>query len=228
MGGTYGCRTCDGPGRTQQQGSREGVWEYDTGGGLLGQERAEAGGWVGRHGTGLSRPGWWWPGSAETGEVNPTETTVPRHAWLNTLVGMLDSTFVLTEEELFFCQQIVRQLLDALHIPERGAPENVPTPLAAELTTSFWSVQLHAPGRDNPVLRNPRTTRPGDTVVTIEAWRNTLVGMLLAAYPDLDPTEYLAATQVFDDLLVALGVPSRAARFVPEDVVRAHLEVEGL
>jgi hypothetical protein len=153
--------------------------------------------------------------------------TAPRHAWLNTIVGMLDAAFILTDEELFFTQQIVRELLIALRIPSRGAPINVPTPLAAELNGSFWSVQLTSPGRDNTMLRRPRATQPFDTTVTLEAWRNTMVTLLVSAYPDLTPLEQLAATKVFDDLLAALGVPARAARFVPVDVVRAHLEVEG-
>jgi hypothetical protein len=147
---------------------------------------------------------------------------------LNTFVGLVDAAFVLTDEEVFFSQQIVRKLLDALHIPERGEPANIPTPLVAELDTQFWSLQLNGPGRDNADLRRPRAASPDDTVVTLEAWRNMLVNMLVGAYPDLDALEVVAATKVFDDLLVALGVPARAARFFPVDVVREHLEVEGL
>jgi hypothetical protein len=148
--------------------------------------------------------------------------TLPRHVWLNTYVGILDAAFVLTDEEAYFCQDIVRNLLDTLNIPGRGPVAAIPVPLLSEAEHQTWSVHLHG-SRDNLALHRPREVVAGDTVVGVDAWREALVGMLTAAYPDLDAYERLAVAKVFDDLLVALGVPGRAARFLPENVVRAHL-----
>lgn len=148
---------------------------------------------------------------------------IGRHTWVNTIVGILDGAFALTDEERFFTQDIVRKLLAALRIPERGRPEQLPAAVASEAEAGLYTLSLYEP-RDAGVVRHPRTVRPGDTVVTLEAWRQALVTLLADGYPDLDAFEVVMATKTFDDLLVALGVPSRAAAFLPEDVVRAHLQ----
>ena len=48
--------------------------------------------------------------------------------------------------------------------------------------------------------------------------------MLYVAYPDLDPAERLVSAKVLDDLLMALGVPYRAASSVPDAVIRSYRE----
>jgi len=145
-----------------------------------------------------------------------------RHHWLNTLVGIIDAAFSLTDEELFFCQDIIRRLLEALQIPDRGEPEHLPATIAHEAESGAFAVQLYG-SREVGLVRIPRLVRRGDTVVTLEAWRTALLGLIVTAYPQLNPLEELAACKVLDDLLIALGVPDRVATFVPEDVVRAHL-----
>lgn len=163
---------------------------------------------------------------ADTVHINDHTPTIARHVWLNTFVGIIDTAFVLTDEEQYFCQVIVRQLLSSLHIPERGPAVIIPSPVLAELDSNTWSIQI-SEGRDNLDLHRPRLVERTDTVVSLEAWRDALTGMLTSAYPDLQPVERVAITQVFDDLLAALGVPNRAARFLPGDVVRAHLVLTG-
>lgn len=150
-------------------------------------------------------------------------STIRRHTWVNTIVGILDGAFSLNDEERFFTQDIVRRLLEALRIPDRARPEQVPAAVALEAEAGLYSVQLYEP-RDAGVVRHARVARPGDTVVTVEAWRQALVNLITDAYPRLDPLEVIAATKVFDDLLVALGVPTRAAAYFPDDVVRAHCQ----
>lgn len=157
---------------------------------------------------------------------NNQTPAIPRHVWLNTYVGILDAAFVLTDEETYFCQVIVRHLLQTVRVPERGPSAIVPSPVLAELDSSTWSTQL-TEGRDNLDLHRPRLVQHTDTVVSLEAWRDALGGMLTSAYPDFEAVERVIVTQVFDDLLTALGVPDRAARFLPGDVVRAHLVLTG-
>jgi hypothetical protein len=71
--------------------------------------------------------------------------------------------------------------------------------------------------------RRPRKVSQGDLVASVEAWRDVLLRMLLIAYPDMDAAERLTAARVFEEVLTALGIPNRAAMFLPDDVVRAHL-----
>lgn len=144
-----------------------------------------------------------------------------RHHWVNTIVGVIDAAFVLDGKELFYCGKIVLQLVDALRIPDRGNPCDMPCALAAEVHTQFYGVQMHGTERNNE-LRIPRSVNDTDTVTSLESWRRYLCGIFLAAYPDLSTAERAATIKVLDDLLTALGVPARAARFIPDDVVRSH------
>lgn len=155
------------------------------------------------------------------GEVHVTN--VERSTWINTIAGMLDQAFSLTDEEFFFCSQVVRQLLGALRIPERGAPSAMPAALALEAKGGMYSLQVHG-SRDAGVQRPVRATAAGDVVVTLEAWRQALLNLICSAYTDLTEVEVLTAAKTFDDLLIGIGVPQRAAAYVPSDVVRAHLE----
>lgn len=149
------------------------------------------------------------------------EVWAERHHWLNTIVGLLDAAFRLTDEEQFFTFDIVARLLDSLDIPFRSEPDELPSAVLLEVSSSMFSVQLSSP-RDSGLARPVRQVSHGDMVVSVEAWRNALLGLLTTAYPDLDPTERMVAAKVFDDLLVAIGVPHRAAVFFPDEVVRAY------
>lgn len=149
-----------------------------------------------------------------------------RHHWLNTLVGILDSAFHLTDEEQYYTISIVATLLESLEIPERGDPAELPPAVALEVTSSFYTVRLSSPRDAHNLVRPIREVTPGDVVVSIEAWVQALTGMVLVAYPDLDPLERVAAAKVFSDLLQSLGVPNRAASFFPEDVVQAYRDVD--
>ncbi len=140
---------------------------------------------------------------------------------MNTFLGILDSAFHLTEVEQVQLITIFRDLFAALDIPGRGEPAEIPAALALELSSSFFTVTLAGP-RDNGFERPVRPAAPGDMVVSVEAWRDALAGMVLVAYPDLPPTEKLFLNKVLSDVLVGIGVPNRAAEFLPDDVVRAY------
>lgn len=147
---------------------------------------------------------------------------IERHTWLNSIVGMLDTAFQLTDEELFFTSQIVKRLLEALLIPERGQPAQIPAVVASEAESGVLSEQINGV-RSAGVPRLIRAVTRQDAVVTLEAWRQALLSLLTGAYPDLEPLEIAVATQILDELLVALGLPDRAALYFPDEVVRAHL-----
>lgn len=144
-----------------------------------------------------------------------------RHHWLNTFVGILDGAFHLTDEEQFFCTDIINRLLAALRVPERGVPDELPSAVALEARSGLFTVQLTGPLTTR--LRRPvRAASPDDQVVSPDAWAAAFTGMLTTAYPDLAPHERVVAQKVFLDVLDALGVPARAAAYFPDDVVRAH------
>ena len=148
--------------------------------------------------------------------------SIHRSTWVNTLVGLIDSSFLLTEPELFFCTEAIVQLLNQLQIPQRSTPLALPSALVLELEASMFSNQIHGP-RDAGVQRVSREATAGDVVVSLQVWRQTLLNNLTTAYPDLNPFERMMAAKVFDDLLSGIGVPDRVAQYLPDDVVRAHL-----
>lgn len=145
-----------------------------------------------------------------------------RHHFHNTLVGHLDAAFCLTPAEKFATQTAIRDLLDVLDIPGRGQPATLASPLVAEVTNNFWSVQLDSDGPD------PRTVDDTDIVVSLDAWRNALASLITTAYPTLMPLERILLAKHLDDLLRHLGVPGRAARFIPELVIPHHRDAEDL
>lgn len=150
------------------------------------------------------------------------DRVVERRHWLNTFVGILDGAFFLSEVEQLQVIGYVRRLLETLRIPERGVPRVVPAPVALEATSKFYTVALAGP-RVSGWDRRIRPAAASDMVVSVEAWRDALLGLLTTAYPDLLPEEKLVAGTVFTELLLGLGVPQRAASFFPEEVVRAYL-----
>lgn len=143
-----------------------------------------------------------------------------RHHWVNTIVGVLDSAFHLTEEEQFFTLEIVGRMLEVLRIPERSRPSRLPAPVAMEVRSSFFTLALHSP-RDTGLPRPVRAASATDVVATIDAWRHALLAMISSAYPDLAPLERVQTAKVIDDLLRAIGVPGRAAAHFPEEVIHA-------
>ena len=148
-----------------------------------------------------------------------------RHHWLNTYVGMLDAAFALTDEEQVYVAMVVADLLDALNIPGRGEPDELPPGVALEVSAGYYTVQIS--GRsDSHLSRSPRSTGADDIVVSVEAWTQAFVNMLMIAYPALEPIDRIAAAKGFSDLLVSLGVPARAANWFPDDVVRAYRDVD--
>lgn len=121
---------------------------------------------------------------------------------------------------------IVTKLLAVLRVPDRGQPAVLPVPVAQEAYSGYYSLALVAP-RESGVTRPVRPVTASDVVVSLEAWREAIVGMFTTAYPDLTGDERLMLTKVFDDLLRALGVPDRAAAFVPDTVAETLRELAG-
>jgi hypothetical protein len=156
--------------------------------------------------------------------TDPNATWAERHHWLNALVGILDLSFCLTDDEQFQVLRIVSKLLDSLDIPFRDDPRQLPAAVAQEVETGVYGLQLGAP-RD-AVTRPVRAVAYGDLVVPVEAWRNALLGMLTTAYPGLGSTERMVAASLFEDLLVAIGAPDRLATFFPTEVVAAYRDLE--
>lgn len=145
---------------------------------------------------------------------------IPRHAFINTCLGIIDACFYLSDEEQFVTISIIRKLCEDLNIPDRGAPVNLAAPLALEVSSSFYTERLAGP-RDCETPRIPRVADERDLVVSVETWRQALVTIFHAAYPDLEPVELVHLTRTLDDLLTGLGVPHRAATHLPDDVIRA-------
>lgn len=144
--------------------------------------------------------------------------------WVFAIVGILDQAFHLREDEQTNAEAVVVRLLRALRIPERADPAALPMAVVWEMASGLYSRQLESAAGDH---RRPRRVESGDVHVSVAAWRETLLRMLLTAYPELEPVERMAAAKVFSDLLVALGLPERASSFLPESVLRTARQVDG-
>jgi len=145
---------------------------------------------------------------------------IERHHWINTYLGILDSVFFLSDEEQYHTIKIVTSLLTALNVPERGLPVLVPASVAVEAKNSYYSISLDARQKSS-FERHPRVLESNDITVSIDAWRDSLLNMLVTAYPDFQAEEKILAAKIFTELLEALGLPNRAAAYFPDDVVRA-------
>jgi hypothetical protein len=148
-----------------------------------------------------------------------------RHDWLNAIVGTLDIAFHLTEDEQYLVANIINQLLDGLNIPDRGAPKALPPSVALEISAGVYSDQL-AVARDHGLTRTVRAAQGRDIVVSLETWREALMGMLLTAYPEIAGVQRTLAMKVVGDLLAGIGVPTRAAAAYPDDVIRMYQQLE--
>ena len=148
---------------------------------------------------------------------------IERHHWLNTVVGLLDAAFFLSDEEQYLITDIVNRLLISLRIPERSVATELPPAVALEFKSGFYSALIAGPrtsGRTRPVS----FVSQDDIIVSVESWRQAFLDMLLISYPDLEPIERLVTAKALTEILVAIGVPSRAAAFYPDAVVRAYQE----
>lgn len=143
-----------------------------------------------------------------------------RHHWVNTVLGFLDATWHLTDSEMVQVSRIVSNLLDVLNIPDRGAPSKLPMPLMMEAAGGFYSSQVNsvaASSSQKPV----RAITSGDVTFEPDIWRAAISELFTTAYPDLDGYERLFLDRTIGDLLDALGIDTRAAQFISEDVARA-------
>jgi hypothetical protein len=148
-----------------------------------------------------------------------------RYHWLNTIVGILDQAFHLSDEEQIHVLDIVNRLLAKLDIPDRSDPLVIPAPLALEISSGIYSTLLSGP-RESGFAHPPRLTNHADIVVSVQAWSESLLSMLITAYPSISPVDRMVTAKIFSDLLDAIGVPDRAATFFPDDVVRVAREVD--
>jgi hypothetical protein len=148
-----------------------------------------------------------------------------RHDWLNAIVGTLDVAFHLTQDEQFLVSSIVAQLLDGLNIPDRGRPHSLPAAVASEVSAGVYSQQLATP-RDHAVTRAVRAAQRHDIVVSLETWREALLGMLLSAHPDITGMERILAMKILTDLLAGIGVPNRAAAAFPDELIRLYQQLD--
>jgi hypothetical protein len=146
---------------------------------------------------------------------------VKRHHWLNTIVGIIDSAFRLSPMEQIGTLDIVNKLLKKVNIPERSVASDLPAPVSFEIASGIFSNQL-ASARN--ITSNPDSlpVSEGDMVISAEAWRDALAGLLFTSYPDLDARERLIINIGFTDLLDSLGIPARKAFFFPQTVITAY------
>lgn len=158
-------------------------------------------------------------------DVVPLRVVPERHHWINTIVGLLDQAFNLTDDEQVFAIGFVDKLLDMVHIPDRGDPASLPIPVVLEVSAQVYTNQL-ASARELGVVRPVRSVRAGDVQVSTETWVEALLSLLVNAYPELAPAERLVVAKSIRDLLDAIGVPDRAASFLPDDVVRISRDVD--
>lgn len=149
-----------------------------------------------------------------------------RHHWLNTVVGVLDSVFYLTEEETFAILEIVGSLLKNLNIPDRGIPAALPAPVAQEVAASYYSRQL-ANQLDSGSPRHIRPATEYDVIVGNDTWREALAALFTTAYPDITGEERLLLSKVLEDLLAAIGAPDRAPAFLPDLIIPTVKDMEG-
>lgn len=147
-----------------------------------------------------------------------------RAHWLNTIVGLLDSSFYLTPEEQFAATRIVTKLLATLNIPDRSTPAVLPMPVVQEVYANYYSTALET--TQAGVRRVVRPVDEDDCVTSLEAWRSALESMFISAYPDLTAPERIILAKVIGDLLAAIGVPNRVAAYFPDMVLKAHREID--
>lgn len=158
-------------------------------------------------------------------DIVPIRVVPERHHWINTIVGLLDQAFNLTDDEQVFAIGFVDKLLDTLQVPDRGDPSALPIPVVLEVSAQVYTTQLSS-ARELDVVRPIRPVQSGDVQVSTETWVEALLSLIMSAYPDLSPTERLLTAKSFRDLLDAIGVPDRAASFLPDDVVRISRDVD--
>jgi hypothetical protein len=154
----------------------------------------------------------------------PIRAVPERHHWIATIVGILDQAFHLTDDEQVFALGFVDRFLESLRIPDRADPSALPVSLVLEMSAGIYSEQLSSSASSSP--RRVRHVGPGDVVVSLETWREAMLSLIVSAYPELSPPERLMAAKMLADLLDAIGVPDRAAAFVPDDVVRVSRDVD--
>jgi len=154
------------------------------------------------------------------------KTNIERHHWVNAFVGILDQAFYLNEEEQVCVIEIVDRLFTSLQIPLRGESSDLPMPVALEAADGFYSRQMEGP-RSSGIVRPARPASSDDIVVSVEAWQEALLEMIVVAYPNLSPVERLTAAKIVTDLLIAVGVPNRNAVYYPADVVRTSTSLDG-
>lgn len=133
-------------------------------------------------------------------------------------LGLLHEALGLTAEERLVVAGVLGRLLDSLQVPGRGVPRTLPIPLVMELQNGYYSRKLGDLLEGRSIESLPMAAVEGDHVVPPDVWRASLMQLLETAYPDLAPEEVVAADKVFGDLMGALGVPARRARFLPRDI----------
>lgn len=151
------------------------------------------------------------------------EQIAKRH-WVAMIVGLLDAGFSLTDRDRVDVTRIVGRLLQALRIPERGVPTEIPYELLIEVKNNFFSAQLLESNDSNRMTT--RAATPQELEISLEAWRGHLVQLLRIAYPDLHPQELIVSHAILDELLKAMNVDRILPVYIPDSVARA--EVAGL
>lgn len=117
-------------------------------------------------------------------DIVPLRVVPERHHWINTVVGLLDQAFNLTDDEQVFAIGFVDKLLDFIQVPDRGDPVALPIPVVLEVSAQVYTTQLDS-ARGLDLVRPVRAVRQGDVQVSVETWVEALLSLVLTAYPEL-------------------------------------------
>jgi hypothetical protein len=133
--------------------------------------------------------------------VRPTRTQ-----WCQALLTEIDEAYCLDPAEQAQCFAFLHQILTALQIPERGAPQ---------VLSSRLVVQMSCPqGNQGPLRRTPVAS--SWMKVRAETWAERLLADLQRSYPDISTDEAALVRRLFVDLFAAIGAPERPCTHVPQ------------
>ena len=153
---------------------------------------------------------------------NMLSIKVERSHWLNTLLGIIDSVWILTPTEQVQSAKVLLSILDTLNIPDRGNPSAFPIQLALEVESGYYTILLAAED-ESGYPRVPKVSQEDEYNFPIEVWTASLVSILVVAYPELEPVERVYASKCFMDLLDALNISNRNPTHVPSSVTSTPL-----
>jgi len=137
------------------------------------------------------------------GVCNPT-----RSHWVATLAGILASVWPCSLAKQHQLVRSLHRLCEALGIPERGEPHQLPIEVVLETDRGFYSELLAAAAVAGP-------GGEGEPAIPLEVWSAYLTDLIAVAYPDLTGEERVLADMTFLTLLRRLGADRTPPSYHP-------------